>query len=888
MTLSKRIRRQLFVRTVSGALSFALASPALAAPFVSREPAQSRPESARVRDEAYRKELATYALSVRQANQLINGFALDESRGATNWNQRRGQEGGPNEDWDMITGASQFQIRPPSVEEMREAAETQELVLQYYGHQGLNRFMGSFIESGSPYADGYQWDTQRWAGIKIPSMVAKLFDHSVQNNLLNIRVGVNVHDIDINQPATFQPTVDICREAWSRGISPTLSMLFFSSLKQWETRNADGSIDPSRSYLNHPNFARDAGLIAEKVLTAVWRAADEFNAANEKLPIETPENKDKPFPKRKPFARVAVNPVNEPETFAGFQHFWHGAFAKWNDPNQMKLYVPSTINIAKANVLIRMAAEKASGGRRTLFFHNEAMTPKDYPSHKGDGQFAVSKFMLGDADLMTANFDGLKNESLDSIQQRFDANKRNGHTNVVEWAILSSANIPENTTLQMRQSAQQKTVELLRELQHLHQAYTKMTTKYENGKVVKAGKTAKSDTIIMLDYYQQSEFILPKPVPEMIQELSANQGELLKKILSVQEDSVFMQILEERARQAEKATGVPLWQNYQSRQDIDFVSFLKQEDGVILDKLIGLRNEWELIKDPEFVERRQRAGLDEGLIKFNASDEKRDDGFLNELIANDSALLKKSLQISSDVELRKALLETAQSIEISVSDKASVREILNAGERSVLHNLFGLKRFRRTGFLPPHYARQTRAQMRKGLYETYLTYINELGIRIGGIGESGTPYYPWAAMVHKQMMLAAIAAARRAHMYFVRYDLGPLVGTIGWMNGPLIGSIKTNGKRASDGVMKLVRIAANKFDYALSFWPGQHPWFETFKNELLGGLGRQQARIAEQKARLEEEAKKTDVIRLAEQVQKQQVQRRAAVACAKVQSAAGH
>ena len=778
-----------------------------------------------------------HKVKVAKANQLIYRWQAAEGVRMNDYLAKRETPGGPNEDFDLQVDFPQVPMHERSLDAIQRDDRTHELVEKYYGHQGLDRYHGTFVESGAAFSSGYQWNTQRNAGFLVKSVRDQFLDQALANKLINIRFGINIHELNLKDPRTLDGILDFHREAWRRGISLTDSVLFFSGLRALDTHTADGKVDPRKSFENNSQFPEYAEKMADFVLTAVFKEQAKFNRENASLPIAS----------RRPTAHTAVNPINEPETFAGFNQFWNGGFAQWSDPNFMQLYVPTIINIAKANVGIRRAVERAAHGEDILIFHNEAMTPVDYPSHLGDLQFAVSKLMLGDEQLMNADFDKLQRESIQSIQQRFNMNKQAGNIDVVEAAILHFVLIPANDSPAKIDSAKRWVIAQLKDLRQRHVAFTKDTETRANGRLIKAGKTAKTNTIVMFDYYQQSEFILPQVVPEMIRDFSANQGEKLKEVMKVTDNGAFLRALETRTRQAEAAVGYRIWDDFSDISKIDFVRLLSSEDGAVLDKVVGLRNDWNLTSDPILAARRARANFDSN--KSFSGDEKRVDGFLNALTANGGHLLKTALDIrlpaqsadNGDAALLQQLQIIGQDVSrggpsVSVTSGQSLRDILNASERTVLYRAFGLERQRRVGFLPPHYARQTRAGMRKGFYRTFLKYVDQLGIRIGGIGESGTPYYPWAATVHKQMMYELAAGMKASDFYMVRNDLGPAWGTVGWMNGPMTGNLKTNGRRGEDGIFKIVRLAPYKFEFQLSSWPNSEPWYSTYRREFEQGM----------------------------------------------------
>lgn len=781
------------------------------------------------------QDKAEHRASVQEANQLLNGFFEEEKAGLRHYLPRRGTPEGPAEHYDIHipSRTTRTQIPEASLEDMTRDRATHQLANEYYSHQGDDRYVGTFIESGSPG----QWNTQRWAGITISSLRQKAFDAARANGIRNIRFGVNLQNLDLRKPESASLVTDICRDAWSRGISVTLAMLFFPNLTRWETHNPDGTIDAYRSYLLHPNFAKDAGAISEFVLRQVKKAGDQFNA----------QNAAEIAAGRLPVARIAVNPVNEAETLAGFTgQFWHGALAKWNDPNAMRSYVPATVNIARAALAVRQAVYSVYGKERILFYENPAMTTSNYPSHQGDLQMAVNKFILGDEDLMDANYAQLRIEPLESIRARFEAGKSKGHINVVEASILKYAMVPANVSAGERERAKEEIVARLKGLRDAHVGYTRRTS-----------LTAKTDTMLMLDYYAQSEFVLPRPVPVMVQELSANHGALLRYVLGVESDAAFMTVLRDRALGLEALVGHKIWRDYQRVTDIPFVEFLTLEDGLMFDKMIGLKNEWNLRPEQEFAERRARTGLK--FESFGDGDEKRSDAFLNALLANGEARLRIALNAKNDKDLLKQFRMAAKDVRfgggvVQFASGESIRSILNADGRAIMNRLFGLQRSRITGYLPPHYGRQTRAEIRRGFYETFIHYVSELGVRVGGIGETGSPYFPWGDMVAMQMVLELVEAADVLNFYIVRADIGPMIGTVGWQDGPLVGTLKENGRRGADGILNLIRNGPRDFSYQLSAWQNARPFFEVFKQKLNSGLERQheRARLARPGGRCED------------------------------------
>lgn len=207
--------------------------------------------------DASRDEIAAFKREVREDGRFLNKVLLMFTR---DWNKilaRRGRPGGPDENVDMNTLSDldkNVYVRPPSKEEMRIARETKDLANKYYQGQGVSRYLGSFIESGAPWSDGYQWDTHRWQGLRIPAIRNKILDKAAAEKIPNIRFGINTHDINLKRPETADAVVDMCVEMWKRGITPTISVLFFPSLKNLRTFDKNGKVVPELSYQNHPDF----------------------------------------------------------------------------------------------------------------------------------------------------------------------------------------------------------------------------------------------------------------------------------------------------------------------------------------------------------------------------------------------------------------------------------------------------------------------------------------------------------------------------------------------------------------------------------------------------------------------------------------------------------
>lgn len=564
-----------------------------------------------------------------------------------------------------------------------------------------------------------------------------------------MRIGPNLHEIEMGRPASWDPFIEKIEKMWENEISPTVTMAFFPSLKRWEKLNVDGSIDQEHSYLLHPDFAHDMGQMTEEFMTRVMARKALFERNNPT--------------KRKP--RIAINGVNEPETFAGFnRQFWHGDYANWFSPLMNKFYIPSIINIAKANVQIRLAIERSTH-EAILFMYNEAMTTDEYISHRGGGRFAVSKFMLGDDVLMKSNFD----ESFQSFSERI---KDKPTHNEMDWALKAFTFGSWNEgSSEKQQMAYEQLIGEFKQLRDLH-------------KSLPDGKTMKTNTYLALDY-NQTEAIPKKEIPVFLKEVSANHGQKLKEILGALDDEKFLDMMKAASENREDLEGkVKIPFNYKNREDVPFEKVLSDMDSELLSRLVGFKRQFELSSDPEHKARQTEAGLLASAAPLESTD-----SLVAKMSADDGQELQRIMGLKSKEELLYALQRIGRdnsdgqgTSEFGLHE--SVEEILSKNGRLILNRTFGLKRHFKVGFEPQHYARQMRAGMRDGFYKFLMDYTNALGIRVVGVGESGTPYHNLAPLLHDQHMMS-LASAGQSGLYLAMYNIGSTTNTVGWEYSPM-------------------------------------------------------------------------------------------------------
>ncbi|MFL5784865.1 MAG: hypothetical protein ACJ76H_09670, partial [Bacteriovoracaceae bacterium] len=512
--------------------------------------------------------------------------------------------------------------------------------------------------------------------------------------------------------------VDKLETIWSYNAVPIISVAFFPSLKKWQVKNEDGSVDYQKSYLLHKNWPRDMGQITFVLMEKIHERAKKFEKDGRHV-------------------TVAINPINEPETLAGFnRHFWHGAYANWGSPEKLRYYIPSIIQIAKANVEIRRAVELTSK-ERVLFMHNEAMTPDYYPSHVGGGRFAVSKLMLGDDQFMNADYDSLLSDNSSSLEKPLMVNE-------LTWMLKEFIYGKWNDSEEKRVKARTEIITALRELRDLHLSLREF------------GKTMKTDNMLHLDYYYQTEFVPTKSIDKLAIELAANGGEKLAEVIGVSKDNLLPFVKRAASTNAgDLPPEGPKGVTFEVSENPDWNQILTRDDYVLIERLIGLRRDYKFSNEEPFLSRQKRLG-----IRDITSQIYRLDFAMDKLLADDGKLL------------------------VEFTGKNYSRDELDRDGRKLFHEIIGVNRVLQLGFEPQHYSRQIRAGIRFGFYKFFMDYVKKLRLYTVGVGESGTPFYIFAPLLHDQVMME-YARALRNGLYGTQYSFGPAVDTRGWAKAPL-------------------------------------------------------------------------------------------------------
>jgi hypothetical protein len=694
----------------------------------------------------------THVQDTNERNDRLLRWLEKKSDSLNDWMSKRGTNDGPPDHIDFYIPKSSPRLTGPLGGEIQIAKNTKDLFDSYFPPSDPSSYVGTFFESGNPYiqtARGpYQWDSIKASEMDDPVLFEKAVTAlTTKAGIKSMRIGPNLFELDPEAPETWNTFIDKIEIMWRKGVTPTISVAFFPGLKRWEVKSSNGQINYEKSYLLHPQFPKDMGRLTTGMMKMLWARASTV---------------EKDLGRK---VNIVINPINEPETLAGFnRQFWHGAHANWGDPETMKFYVPSVIQIAKANVEVRLAAEASNNGRRILFAHNEAMTPAYYPSHHGGGRFAVSKFMLGDSVLMKAEFDALKTMDLSLLKEKALLGN-----NEVLWAIKEFVFGVWNRNSDAQEKARKDLLSQLEDLKDLHSSL-----------FAKTNKTMKTDNILLVDYYYQTEFLLPYDIERLAQELAENNGRKLKEVLDVKTTSGYLSMLKRAATQndgdlpPEGPKGSLIDFSYTKIEDVNFKDFLTRNDYLILERLIGLRREYSFKDGAPFEARQQRAGL-----RPLANQLYRLDHLITRVVQNDGAELQKILGVNSE-EAMWSLIKSVR----PVDDSKPLAAILNINGQEVFRELLGIRREFLLGFEPQHYARHIRAGIRGGFHQYMVEYVNALRLFVAGVGESGTPFYIFSPLLHDQVMMEYVSALKSG-IYGTQYSFGPGVDTRGWAKAPL-------------------------------------------------------------------------------------------------------
>jgi hypothetical protein len=511
---------------------------------------------------------------------------LEEKRDALRpWLSRRGTPEGPPDYIDFRLDFPPIPLVEKTKAESARSHETKLLFNQYFPKGEAGGYLGTFFEAGHPYIltkrGPYQWNSTRVSGMEDPKLFRQAVELLLARGMKNIRLAPNLHQVSANHPGSWDRYVDRLETIWRAGGTPTISVAFFPSLKRWEKKYGNGEVDYTKSYLLHPEWPTDMGLLTETLMKRVWERAA-------KVEKELGRKVD-----------VAVNPINEPETLASFnRQFWHGGHAPWGHPETMRYYVPSVLQIAKANVAIRQAAEKTAEGRRILFVHNEAMTPNAYGNDRGGGKYAVSKFMLGDEVLLRADLDAYLALPVDELRDRLAERAKAGRLSELEWSLHQYAFGSWNGTPAEREAARKEILESFGELQRAHENFARDT-----------GKTMKTDCMLHLDYYYQSEFGAVRPVAEIAPELAANRGRKLKQVLGTKNEKEIYRMLREAGVEEKSLRAL-------RKNPDDYLEILSRNDYAVLKKLLDILPGNTLGFEPQYYARQIRAGIRRGFLPY--------------------------------------------------------------------------------------------------------------------------------------------------------------------------------------------------------------------------------------------------------------------------------
>ena len=356
--------------------------------------------------------------------------------------------------------------------EQARADATISLYSAMIGGNAPNSLLWSGIETANPLTrdEGYRWNSLRDQGLFDPDQRAKLISEVQSLGLVNIRIGLSNHEIDLDEPASWAEHDAFVSDLAKAGLNLSLDIHHFGIEDRFRVTDAAGRTIPSRSYYLNPEwpdyFARFAAAAFERYGASI----------------------------------KAVTLINEPETTVGFNsEMWNGGFPGWGDPRHGQYYIERAFALARAAVKARSAIQSQlqSSGQRMLFMHTEAAVYKPgRPDFNRFVRFIPSDLILGQSWLLNADLETLANTPLAALDRRVRRTQAAQKTSL-DWLVgayvLSTHSLPE------REARRTRLLELLTELRDLHLALAR-----------DFGVTMKTDTVFAADYYAHNEDVDPQ------------------------------------------------------------------------------------------------------------------------------------------------------------------------------------------------------------------------------------------------------------------------------------------------------------------------------------------------------------------------------------------
>ena len=356
---------------------------------------------------------------------------------------------------------------PLSDAETARADATIALYKERFGRNSPSSFLWSGLETANPLTrdESYRWNALDDQGLFDPERRAAMIDRAAALGIVNLRIGLANHEIDLDEPASWAKHDAFVRDLAAAGLNLSLDLHHFGVEDRFRSADASGALLPETSYYLHPDWP---DYFARFSAEAFRRYGDQIRA---------------------------VTLVNEPETTVGFNsEMWHGAVPGWGDPRHDLYYVERAFAIAAGAVKARLAieAELAKTGGRTLFVHTEAAVWKPGKTDFNRAvRFLPSDLILGKSWLLETDPERLAATPLDRLARearRKDRATRGSRQWLLSAYVFSTRDVDEQA------ARLRKLAGMIASLGALHR---ELSTTF--------GKTMRDDTIFAADYYAHNE-----------------------------------------------------------------------------------------------------------------------------------------------------------------------------------------------------------------------------------------------------------------------------------------------------------------------------------------------------------------------------------------------
>jgi hypothetical protein len=302
-------------------------------------------------------------------------------------------------------------VRAPSRPAIRRIQKTISSYFRIFGHDTVSSLVFTGVESANPLSQDmtYRWNSIHSSGIDQATTRAQLIASMKALGIANLRVGMNNHLIDLDDPSTWQETDSIINDFSAAGFGIVLDLHHFGIESQFAQQDAHGNVVHAQSFYLNPAWPEYYARFAKR---AYERYADKVKA---------------------------FTLMNEPETVAGFNgQMWHGGFPSWGAADFTSWYIARGLQVGTASVLARLAIEESARTLKhpnPLIIQTEALVYKpDFIHYNRVNRYFTSDMILSQPYLLQTDFDAIARTSLPTLHAQLAAVPIDDES-ILQWTI---------------------------------------------------------------------------------------------------------------------------------------------------------------------------------------------------------------------------------------------------------------------------------------------------------------------------------------------------------------------------------------------------------------------------------------------------------------------